>query len=151
MAERNRSTYGMTTTCGVRSKQFGKKIWGSSMRVNSLTYRDQLCRGVSTPQGTAVKKLGRFKVAFTATTETELVKHINEVESMLFGFTGTQLRKIAFQFAELNNIEYQVSRKKNEPAGSGFVASCSDTVTNCRYACQRPRPQRGREPSTKYP
>ena len=39
-------------------------------------------------------------MTFTPTMETERVTHINEVESMLFGFTGAQLRKIAFQFAE---------------------------------------------------
>ena len=33
---------------------------------------------------------------------------------MLFGFTGAQLRKIAFEFAELNNIEHQFSREKKE-------------------------------------
>ena len=43
MSVRHRSTNGMATTCGVRSKQFGKKILGSSVRVNSLTYRDELC------------------------------------------------------------------------------------------------------------
>ena len=57
---------------------------------------------MSTAQESAVKKLGRFKVAFTPTMETELVKHIKEMESMLFGFTGAQLRKIAFQFAILD-------------------------------------------------
>ena len=33
---------------------------------------------------------------------------------MLFGFTAAQLRKLAFEFAELNNIDHQFNREKKE-------------------------------------
>ena len=115
---RHRSTNGMPTTCGVRSKQFGKKDLGLKLTSKQFdvprTTLQRRCRAVSTAQESAVKTLERFKVAFIPPMETELVKHIKEMESMLFGFTGVELRKIAFQFADLNNIEHQFSREKTK-------------------------------------
>ncbi len=33
-----------------------------------------------------------------------MVAHVKQMEAMLFGFTPKQLRELAFQFAEINNI-----------------------------------------------
>ena len=56
----------------------------------------------------------RFRVPFTPLIEMELVKHVKDMEAVQFGFTAVQLRKIAFEFAELNNIEHQFNREKKE-------------------------------------
>ena len=90
-------------------------LGGSSERDNSLTYQDQLCNE------SAVKKLGRLKVAFTPI-----------MESMLFGFTGAQLRRIAFQFAILdghkthtNNLSFTEMARKNHVTVLCLPPDCS--------------------------
>ena len=68
----------MPTTCGVPSKQFEKKdlrLKRASQQLDVAILQER-CRAVSTAQESAVNKLGRFKMAFTPTMETEFVKHI---------------------------------------------------------------------------
>ncbi|MEG7525244.1 MAG: hypothetical protein M3H12_19505, partial [Chromatiales bacterium] len=49
------------------------------------------------------------------------MKHIKDMESTLFGFTGAQLRKIAFQFAELNYTTAARARAFNEVSVAAFI------------------------------
>ncbi|KAF2895084.1 hypothetical protein ILUMI_11089 [Ignelater luminosus] len=60
-------------------------------------------RGLSSAS-VAEKSLGRFKTVFTEAQETELVNHILFLEERLFGLTLHDLRRLAFELAERNNL-----------------------------------------------
>ncbi|XP_065671974.1 uncharacterized protein LOC136089813 [Hydra vulgaris] len=51
--------------------------------------------------------------------ENELVTHIKQMEAMLFGLTSQVLRKVAYQFAKLNNLHKRLS-SKSEQAGANW-------------------------------
>ena len=53
---------------------------------------------------TADKGLGRFPPVLSLTMELELVVHIKRMGSMLFGFTLSQLKRVAYDYAETNGI-----------------------------------------------
>lgn len=65
-----------------------------------------------TPEVAAKKKLGRFQNVFTPHQENELVKHVLTLEERLFGITLTDLRMLAFELAESNNILHSFNRDK---------------------------------------
>lgn len=52
----------------------------------------------------STKKLGRFSTVFSKQQEQELTEYIFEMESRLFGIGTKELRVLAFQFAEKNDI-----------------------------------------------
>lgn len=58
----------------------------------------------------AKKGLGRFKTVFSP--EQELKEHILDMERHLFGLTIYNFRRLAYQFAEANNVPHCFSRKK---------------------------------------
>ena len=97
----------------VRAKEMGLKRASHQFGVPCSTLQRR-CRKDASAEESAVKTLGRFRVAFTPLMEMELVKHVKDMDAVLFGFTAVQLRKIAFEFAELNNIEHQFNREKKE-------------------------------------
>ena len=82
--------------------------------------------------------------------EKEMVAHVKQMEAMLFGFTPKQLRALAFQFAEINNIEvYQTisTKKRRLPATIGFGDSYHATE-NCHYGQRKLRQLLERRVST---
>ncbi|XP_022823908.1 uncharacterized protein LOC111354594 [Spodoptera litura] len=52
------------------------------------------------------KKLGRFEQVFTKAQETELATYVKQMESRLFGLTTENLKKLAYDLAERNNISH---------------------------------------------
>lgn len=50
--------------------------------------------------------MGNFKKTFSSAQEEELVEYIKLMESRLFGLTTKDLRRLAFQLAEKNNIKH---------------------------------------------
>lgn len=52
------------------------------------------------------KHLGRFRTVFTMEQEAEIVSYLTAMEAKLFGMTIFDLREIAFQLAEKNNIDH---------------------------------------------
>jgi hypothetical protein len=65
-----------------------------------------------TPEVASAKKLGRFENVFTADQEKELVQHVLTLEERLFGITLTDLRMLAFELAESNNIQHSFNAIK---------------------------------------
>ncbi|KAG5874822.1 hypothetical protein JTB14_030210 [Gonioctena quinquepunctata] len=64
-----------------------------------------LFRRFKKPENVALKKgLGRFWTVFTSEQENILVEYILTMESRLFGLTISDLKYLAFQFAEHNKI-----------------------------------------------
>ena len=90
--------------------------------------------GDAPPPHSAKKGLGSRKPVFSEMMENELVSHIQEMESMLFGFTPGELRKVAYQYAEANNIPHPFSREE-EAAGTcidwlkGFMSRHQKSVS----------------------
>lgn len=62
--------------------------------------------------------------------ESELVAHIKRMESMLFGFTLSQLKRVAYDFAEANVIQHNFNSRKREP-GKDW---CHDFIVRHRDA-----------------
>lgn len=60
----------------------------------------------------AEKKLGRYQSVFSKDQENELMQHILTLEERLFGLTLTDLRKLAFELAEANNINHPFNKEK---------------------------------------
>lgn len=54
------------------------------------------------------KNLGRYKRTFNVDMEKALVDHVLEFERRLFGFNTTEIRKLAFEFAEKRNKQIAV-------------------------------------------
>lgn len=64
--------------------------------------------------------LGRYKTVFTRLQEQEIASYLRHMEERLFGLTMTECRKLAFQLAELNNIDHPFS-KTAQTAGKGWM------------------------------
>ncbi|XP_022823880.1 uncharacterized protein LOC111354574 [Spodoptera litura] len=58
--------------------------------------------------------LGRFKPTFNAEMEKALIDHMLEFESRLFGFNTTEIRKLAFEFAEKLGLDHRFDKNKKE-------------------------------------
>lgn len=84
---------------GVPKSTLERKV--KKARTNSLT-----------PEVAAVKKLGRYETVFNAEQEKQLVEHVLVLEERLFGITLTDIRMLAFELAERNNIEHNFNRDK---------------------------------------
>ena len=68
----------------------------------------------------SVKHLGRFTATFDNQFEEELVQYVKDMESRFFGITYLDLRRLAFQLAERNNLVHQFDKNK-ELAGKKWV------------------------------
>lgn len=55
--------------------------------------------------GCGVEKLGRYRSVFSEDMETQLVQHCKELDNRFYGITFKTLRKIAYEYAVLNNIK----------------------------------------------
>lgn len=57
-----------------------------------------------------VKQLGRYSTIFTEQQENELVQHVLSLEKSFYGLTTTEIRKLAFDLAEKNNIPHPFNK-----------------------------------------
>lgn len=64
--------------------------------------------------------MGYFKCVFSADQEAELVEYIKYMESRLFGLTTTELRHVAFQLAERNQLQHKFNTD-NQKAGLDWL------------------------------
>ena len=62
----------------------------------------------------AEKGLGRFRPVFSPAMELELAAHIKRMESTLFGFTLSQLKRVAYDYPETNGIQHNFNRRTGE-------------------------------------
>lgn len=68
----------------------------------------------------AKKQLGRFRPVFTEKQENDLKSHVLSMEKRLFGLTIRDLRMLVYQYANINKIPNNFS-KKEEMAGRDWV------------------------------
>jgi hypothetical protein len=54
----------------------------------------------------AKKRLGSRTPVFTASMEADLAQHIKNMDSRFFGFTTAELRKVVYQYAEVNKLPH---------------------------------------------
>ena len=64
--------------------------------------------------------LGRFRPVFDTHFETELADYCKEMQNRLFGLTISDLRKMAYQLAEKNNVEHNFDAER-KMAGRDWV------------------------------
>lgn len=69
-------------------------------------------------KGSAEKKLGRFKPVFSPEQEKSLLEYIKTFDEMFYGLTREDLKTVAFDFAEKNNIPHPF---KNGKAGDEWL------------------------------
>lgn len=60
----------------------------------------------------AVENIGRYKPTFNREQEEEFKNHILSMERLFYGICPTELRRLAFEFAEVNNISHQFNNDK---------------------------------------
>lgn len=103
----------------------GSKKASCSYNVPQTTLEDRVKKARQSnlpPQVAAKKGMGRFKPVFTDAQEKEIVNHVVALEERLFGVTMTELREIAFQLAEKNNISHNFN-KLEKMAGKEWLYS----------------------------
>ncbi|KAG8328582.1 hypothetical protein J6590_108290 [Homalodisca vitripennis] len=72
--------------------------------------------------GAGVTKLGRFVSVFTSAEETQLKEHVIDLDSHFYGLTFKDFRKLAFEFAETNQISNPFD-KDTKMAGKEWALS----------------------------
>lgn len=95
---------------------------GSSIRSMSIKYsipRITLYRHVKS--GSTEKKLGRFKTIFTIQQETDLCNYLKKMDSLFFGLSRQDFKRLAFDFAKKNKIQYPLSWNKYSLAGDEWL------------------------------
>lgn len=88
----------------VKNKKMGWLLASKHFNVPQATLRRHYYR--------SPKNLGRFKPTFTAEMEKALVDHVLEFERRFFGFNTTEIRKLAYEFAEVMGLDHRFNRKK---------------------------------------
>jgi hypothetical protein len=90
--------------------QSGRKIRevGRSYNIPEATLRNKLKTNVNTKI-----KLGRKPVLFSSEQEAVIKSHVIKLANMFFGITPIELRRLAYQFAEANNIKHRFDKELN--------------------------------------
>lgn len=83
------------------------------------------------------KSLGRYKTVFSKEQENELSQYIKSMEARLFGLTGKELRILAYQLAERNNIEHPFNAETGM-AGEDWLSGFLKRHPDLTY--RRPEP-----------
>lgn len=81
--------------------------------------------------------LGRFKPTFNAEMEKGLVDHMLEFESQLFGFNTTEIRKLAFEFAEKLGLDHRFD-KNEKIAGWDWLKGLRERNPNISLRAPEP-------------
>jgi hypothetical protein len=66
------------------------------------------------------KGLGRFRSALDEQSESDLVRHVLDLETRLFGLSCIELRTLAFDIAEANGVEHNFSRETHRAGKDWF-------------------------------
>lgn len=69
------------------------------------------CKGTNKLAVNSVKKLGRKILVFTNKQGEELVAHILDMESRMYGLATKYVRYVAYQLADRNNTDHPFSKE----------------------------------------
>lgn len=100
----------------VQNKEMSIKKASEVFKVPRTSIHSRLKRQGLNP----VRNLGRFKPVFTE--KMELCEHIIHLEKLFYGLSTTDLRRIAFQSAEANQINHPFN-KDPKLAGKDWLIS----------------------------
>ncbi|XP_072398081.1 uncharacterized protein [Diabrotica undecimpunctata] len=102
----------------VRDKEMGYKIAAKTFGVPRATLKDYV-KSDRTPEECVKSKFGR-KPVFTADLEKSLVEHCLDMEQHYYGLTISDLRRLTYQLAILNQITHPFSNE-SKAAGKKWV------------------------------
>lgn len=105
----------------VNQKRMGWLLASKTYHVPFTTLR----RRAGSLQGSSKGYLGGHKVTFSKELETELVEHLQTMESRFFGLSTLDVRKLAFHIAEAKKIPHRFSRDK-EVAGWDWLRAFTE-------------------------
>lgn len=89
-------------------------------------------KGVLSRENSGKKGLGRHKPVFSSAQEHELEQHILSMEARLFGFTLSDLRSLAFELANRNDLPNQFNKEKKKAGKAwlyGYTANTGAYIT----------------------
>lgn len=91
-----------------------KRSVANALGVNECSLRKRL------KLGTTPVTLGRFKPVFTSDQEKELADHIRDLDNRFYGLRMKDLKSLAFQYAELNQISHRFNQE-TKMAGKHWI------------------------------
>lgn len=94
----------------VENKEMGWLKAAKQYGVPQATLRRRVSNGKNKILRGTEKGLGRYKCTFDKNLERELVDHIKLLESRMFGLTAIEVRILAYQLAEMNDIEHRFNK-----------------------------------------
>src|SRR6218665_1698401 len=94
-----RSLEAVKISLGAASKQFGVP-------------RATIQKGLKFSHLPERYNLGRFQRTFTIEMENQLKQRVAEMEGIFFGMSTADLRRIAYNFAEVNNVTHAFNRRQ---------------------------------------
>ena len=86
----------------VKNKEMSLRAASKEFRIPRATIQKRL-KSSDLPQPT---NLGRFKRIFTDEMESQLKQRVLEMEGIFYGMSTCDLRRIAYDFAEANNVSH---------------------------------------------
>ncbi|XP_046970598.1 uncharacterized protein LOC124537752 [Vanessa cardui] len=72
--------------------------------------------------GSSSAQLGRFRKVFTDAQEADLQEYLREMDSVFYGLTREDFKKLVYVYAKKNNLARPPSWDKNEKAGDDWLA-----------------------------
>lgn len=102
----------------IQKKEMSIKKASVVFKVPRTSLHSRLKRQVLNP----VTNIGRFKPVFTEAMENDLRDHIIHLEKLFYGLSTIDLRRIAFQFAEINQLNHPFN-KDRKVAGKDWLIS----------------------------
>jgi len=92
----------------VMNKELSLRSAAQQFGIPRATIQKRLKQGSCNP----ASNLGRFKRVFSDDMERQLKQRVLEMEGIFYGMSTTDLRRIAYEFAEGNKINHVFSRRK---------------------------------------
>lgn len=103
----------------INNKEMGWQRASKTFGIPQATLRRRV-QGKNKQLTGVEKGLGRYQTTFSRELEIDLVSHIKELESRLFGLTLDDVRRLAFQLAERNGIHHRYN-KDTRMAGKRLI------------------------------
>lgn len=105
----------------VRNEEMGYLKASKEFEVHRSTLKRRV-KGINKEAVENKKLLGSCRPTFSPEQEQELVGHILEMEKRFYGLTLQDVRRLAYQLAERNNIGHKFN-KETEMAGKAWTSA----------------------------
>ena len=95
----------------IEKKEMGWYLASKTFNVPQATLRRRVLGRNKDVTG-AEKGLGRYRTTFPLALENDLIQHIKNLESSLFGLSVDDVRRLAYQLAEINRIDHRFNKEE---------------------------------------